>query len=594
MKQIKKTGLLIGMTLVILFFVIMLVSIPTVSAADRAVPGTYATIRNAINVSTTGDTVTVQDGYYVENIIVNKSIIIRSANGSATTWINGTVNVTHNDSVFGQEAAGFTVYQATITAGTHAIEIATNDSRNNITIEACTIKGGYDGIHIGQVGQTLEETTNITVYNCIIQNTGHSAIYAGPGQVMHGNFSSIRGHNVSNTARGAILEFDGGSDVLIYYCTLYNTETNGGEGINLTGVSNGVDNVRLDKNTIYNVGGYSPIIVRSTSAAAYIWNMRIIFNELENNSNIYPEAAVRFDNASGLINATNVTVMYNNINTTGNDIEEQFSTSYSNWTGVMKAYFNWYGVCTGGTFRYTTHLNADPYLVLGGASGNIWTGTDYLEITGASSGSVNATTQSDVTVGPITTTDDLVVVVYTYGLGEANNPLGTIYPVRAMHNYREVGVSNTSRITFPVNITVYYDAADLAIRGWSENRINGLMFYNETSAEWEEFNDTGKNTDYAGMSYSGYVWANAYTPAQLTGAVVCINFNEIVPEAGAAAEEEEEEAAAVAAPSVPWTFLGQGIVVWGIIVATATIVSTMALYLYATSSKTGGRGKKKK
>ena len=209
----------------------------------------------------------------------------------------------------------------------------------------------------------------------------------------------------------------------------------------------------------------------------------------------------------------------------------------------MKAYFNWYGSDVAGSFRNTGHQYASPRLHLGSAAENIWDGTDYLEGT-LLADSLNATADSDVFLGTtetITSTGDVVIVVYPYGLGGASNPKGTSYPPRAMHNYREIGVSDTSLITFPVNITVYYDAADLAIRGWSESRINGLVFYNETSSAWEEFNSTGKNTTYNASGYSGYVWGVAYEEAQLTGAVICINYNAIIPEDDGAAVTEDDE-----------------------------------------------------
>ena len=530
----KKLSTMIGIMMLVsmlgsLFFV------ENSSATAIAVPGDHATIQAAINAASSGDIITVGDGFYVEDLTVNESnIVLKSQNGSSTTWINGTVNVTVDDVRIGGEGSiGFTIYQSTIdTATVHAVNISTNASRDNITIRSCTIIGGYDGVHIGKVvGGTADETSNLTIYDCIIRDTGRSAIYAGPGQLVTANFSLLRAHNTSNTIYGDIICIDGGNNVLIYYSTLYNSQTKGGMGINSTGASNVLTNCRIDKTQIWNVGGYSPVCIVSQSAAAYVENVRITFNEFENSTGTYSEAGIRFDNLSGMITATNISVFYNNIDTTGNDIEEQFGAigTYKAWTGVMKAYFNWYGSDAAGSFRTAGHQYASPWLHAGSAAGAIWTGTDYLEGT-LTAGSINATAQSDIIVSTITSTADVEVVVYPYGLGGAYNPKGTDYPIRSMHNYKDVAVSDTSLITFPVNITVYYDAADLALRGWSETYINGLMFYNETSAEWEEFNSTGKNTAYSGGSYSGYVWGIAYEEAQLSGTVLCINFNEITTE----------------------------------------------------------------
>jgi len=584
-------------------------------------------IQDIINASSGGDTIIVNSTdattvtYFVGDVVVNKSITLRSANGSALTWINGTVNITVDDVTLGGEGEiGFTIYQSTIDAtAVHAVNISTNASRDNITIRSCTIIGGYDGVHIGlATGGTANETSNLTIYDCTIRDTGRSAIYAGLGQLVTANFSLITGYNTSNTIYGDIICIDGGNDVLIYYCTLYDTTSSGGMGINSTGASNVLTNFRVDKNTIYNVSGYSPIcIVSDSNAAYYVENVRIIFNELENNSNPYSEAAIRFDNLSGQITATNISVFYNNINTTGNDIEEQFGVvgTYKNWTGVMKAYFNWYGSDVAGSFRTASHLYASPWLHLGSAAGNIWTGTDYLEGT-LTADSLNATAVSDVLLELLTSTDDVVVVVYPYGLGGASNPLDTIYPVRSMHNYKEIGVSNASLITFPVNITVYYNTTDLAVRGWSESRINGLVFYNATSSAWEEFNNTGKNTTYNASGYLGYVWAVAYTESQFTGAVICINYNAIIPEDednGVAPDEEEPDsdgdgytdAEEIAAGSDPYNVLSTPLTVaaapiaflgldwyWWIAIIVILIFFIIAVY-FALSPKAWKKFKKK-
>ena len=548
----KKISLTIVMMLVMSMFITMsFVMNESVQAATTYYVDSDGSIQDVINNATAGDTIIVNSTgattvtYFAEDIIVNTSITLESRNGSAYTWINGSINVTVNDTTIGGKGdVGFTIYQSTIdTATIHAVNISTNASRDNITIRSCIIIGGYDGVHIGHDSYTDNETSNLTIYDCIIRDTGRSAIYAGPGQLVTANFSLLEAYNTSNTIYGDIICIDGGNDVLIYYSNLYDTTSTGGMGINSTGASNHLTNFRIDKNTIWDVDGYSPICIVSDTDARTVENVRITFNDLENNSNPYTEAAIRFDNLSGILTATNISVFYNNINTTGNDIEEQFGAvgTYKNWTGVMKAYFNWYGgFDTAGTFNDSEHLYASPWLRIGSAAGHIWTGTDYLE--GSLSGDIlNATAESDVLLELLTSTDNVGVVVYPYGLGGASNPEGTIYPARAMHNYKEIGVSNTSLITFPVNITVYYDAADLAIRGWSESRINGLAFYNESSGEWEDFNNTGKNTTYDSGDYLGFVWAVAYTESQITGTVICINYNAIIPEDenGVAPYEEE-------------------------------------------------------
>jgi hypothetical protein len=228
-------------------------------------------------------------------------------------------------------------------------------------------------------------------------------------------------------------------------------------------------------------------------------------------------------------------VFFNNITSTSRDIEERFAltATYDNWTGVMPAYFNWYGSAAAGTFRYSTHLTATPYLLSANAYDDILIyGT--VELTGVQTSYVNNTVNADTNVSG-TSTNDLIVVVYPYPTS-----LLATYPARSMHKYVEVGLSDASHLAFPANITIYYTAADLATRGWSERYIHGLVYFNETSGEWEQFNNTGKSTNDTWGSYAGFVWANVYAP--VAGAIIGIDYNTITADddGGGTTEEEEE------------------------------------------------------
>jgi len=54
-----------------------------VSATTYYVPDDHARIQWAVDNATDGDTIVVRDGVYVENVNVDKSLDIRSENGSA-------------------------------------------------------------------------------------------------------------------------------------------------------------------------------------------------------------------------------------------------------------------------------------------------------------------------------------------------------------------------------------------------------------------------------------------------------------------------------------------------------------------------------
>lgn len=526
----KKISLLIGMMLMLTVFGSFFF-VENASAVTKNVgPGqTYATIQAAINAATAGDTIDVYDGYYVGNVKVNKSLTIESVNGSDLCWINGTVNITRNDVAIGGPSAGFTIYQATTTnSKVNAINISTNGSRDNIDIYFNEILGGYNGIQIGGGSSTTANTaSDITIYSNIIRNTGASGIRV---QTVWFNDSYIYANqilNTSNAVTAAGIKLDGAHSVDLITNVIHDTMTQGGEGINITGVTHPCEDVLLQWNVIYDTDGYSPIIVRSLSAAVYAKDMRIISNDLSNYDNTIAEAGLRFDNISGLINAANISVFYNKFNTSIRDIEERFALTadYDNWTGVMPAYFNFYGhtlAGTAGTFRYAGHQIAAPYLLSSNAYDDIIPfGT--LEITGAVTDYLNNTYDADTNVSG-TSTDDVIIVVYPYPI-----TLLSTYPTRSMHKYVEIGLSDASHIAEPANITIYYTTADLATRGWAEDHIHGLVYYNSTSGEWERFNNTGCRTNDT-MGYEGFAWANVYS--SLSGIIVGIDYNVITAPPG--------------------------------------------------------------
>jgi hypothetical protein len=59
------------------------------------VPDDYPTIQLAINHSSPGDTIIVRDGTYVENLIVNKALIIQSEHGNSHCTIAAKSNIPH-------------------------------------------------------------------------------------------------------------------------------------------------------------------------------------------------------------------------------------------------------------------------------------------------------------------------------------------------------------------------------------------------------------------------------------------------------------------------------------------------------------------
>ena len=119
----------------------------------------YASIQAAITAATTGDEILVSDGSYTENVVIDKSITIRSENGAAVTTVTAANSLVP---VFDVNAAdfvtinGFSVRGAT---GSNIGGIDFTDSDSG-TITNNDVANGYNGIHLGGTS-----TNNTISYN---------------------------------------------------------------------------------------------------------------------------------------------------------------------------------------------------------------------------------------------------------------------------------------------------------------------------------------------------------------------------------------------------------------------------------------------
>ncbi len=120
---------------------------------------------------------------------------------------------------------------------------------------------------------------------------------------------------------------------------------------------------------------------------------------------------------------------------------------------------------------------------------------------------------ADTTVN-ITTTEEQNVTVQNY-VGDPEPGAGSPQGIGPIGKYVDVAVENETAVEWPVNITIYYTQADLDAAGIPETSLTEMLYYDETSGEWEAYNDTGVNTANTD-GYEGYVWANAWNGYQLS------------------------------------------------------------------------------
>ncbi|WP_394701206.1 PGF-pre-PGF domain-containing protein [uncultured Methanolobus sp.] len=128
----------------------------------------FTTIQAAVNAANSGNTIIVTDGAYNENVDVNKSVTLRSENGSATTNVNASdssehaLNVTANNvTIEGFNVTGVTNFEmAGIYLG------YSNDSivRNNV-------------VNNNSFGIVLDHSENNTLSSNIANNNSYYGIY---------------------------------------------------------------------------------------------------------------------------------------------------------------------------------------------------------------------------------------------------------------------------------------------------------------------------------------------------------------------------------------------------------------------------------
>ncbi|MFH1013363.1 MAG: PKD domain-containing protein [Thermoplasmatota archaeon] len=155
-------------TIIFFFSVMILFSLITIEDFPPIVTGSdmhvningsteYQSIQEAIDIANPGDTIYVLSGYYHENIVISKSIVLRGEDKSNTTidGKGGDVILVISDDV---NITGFT-----ITNGTNGITL---DSSSNDTITNNTIRKNIQGILI-----TNNSNNNMIHSNNLCDNT---------------------------------------------------------------------------------------------------------------------------------------------------------------------------------------------------------------------------------------------------------------------------------------------------------------------------------------------------------------------------------------------------------------------------------------
>ena len=174
-------------------------NVPTTMHVGSGSDYDYPGIQAAINAASEGDTISVTDGTYNENVVVNKSVTLRSENGSANTVINST----SGNTVLTLEADNITIMGFNITGASGGHGIRLSSSSNNSTLENNIVTNNGDGI-------VLYPSHNNTLKNNIIIENNGDGIY-----IEHSFNTILTENNVSvNDGNGINIAYSSNYSVL--------------------------------------------------------------------------------------------------------------------------------------------------------------------------------------------------------------------------------------------------------------------------------------------------------------------------------------------------------------------------------------------
>lgn len=163
----EKNLLYVGFEISLIIFLFVAFTVAA-SAEEIYVPDDKGTISEAVNAANPGDSIIVRDGIYTENVLVDKTLTIRSENGSTSTIVKAPI--TFDDYIFNVEEDYVNISGFTVT------------SSNGIL--------GYSGIHL------------LNANNCNISNNIISDNQANGIELDFANNNKISENNISENGNG--------------------------------------------------------------------------------------------------------------------------------------------------------------------------------------------------------------------------------------------------------------------------------------------------------------------------------------------------------------------------------------------------------
>ena len=221
----------------IVFAVLVVLTVGVASAATYYVPDNYATIQAAVTAASAGDTIIVRDGFYNENVNVNKKLTIKAENETYATTVNASNSGDHVFEVTADyvNISWFRVTNTTV-KGKAGIYLAPNKDHCNISYNNAT--KNYVGIRLNNASYNNisfnnasdnDEGSGIGVgrqsnYNTVDNNTVISNEKNGIGIGMRSHYNIIRDNNASDNEQYGIYVNGSNHTSITYNDIMYNED----------------------------------------------------------------------------------------------------------------------------------------------------------------------------------------------------------------------------------------------------------------------------------------------------------------------------------------------------------------------------------
>lgn len=238
-------------------------------AATLNVPGAHRTVQETVGMASPGDTVLVGDGVYRENIIINKAITVRSANGAQKSVISAAdpslpvIKITDTEGVTleglgaeGSEDSGIMLFNVRNSVISKNVSV-----RNNIGISL------YSSSENKVTGNAADR--NVT-YGIYLERSNRNKLEGNSADrnddkgffISYSDWNEIKGNSANLNTWNGVLLFSSHNNIIRENTALRNTY-----GIVL---SDSPDNEDVDNTTLPNIFLILPVMLIYLGVLTYL------------------------------------------------------------------------------------------------------------------------------------------------------------------------------------------------------------------------------------------------------------------------------------------------------------------------------------